>query len=408
MIKKSRVIHGLIKYPLLRKSVVMVGIIAVFIIGKYIPLPRIPLDTYLTFSPELTTLTGLTGGDLSQIGLFALGLGPSMYAMLLSQLFTVGKKAKVTSPRLVAFRKNGLMLVISLIQGLAIAVGILPKEHGGNILDVGIVTVVLIAGAFVIDWLGTMNTVFGIGGPTIIVIANILLTQIHNIPQVIKLWEKGEQEPLIFLGFWILLTIYLIVITERAEYRIPIQRISIHSDYAKGSYLPIKVNIAGGMPLMYAYSFLAFPQYFLMLLVFLKPNWSFLKTLSTYFTTATVTGIVVYLVVIIILTLSLAQVNMDVFSKVETMRNAGDYISGIRPGKATQDYLTKHVLILGWVNAMVLVILSGVPLFLFVNHKELQPLAGTTGIFMMFTGLFFNLVEEIQTMQLKKQYKSIF
>lgn len=396
------------KHPIVRKVLVTFAIIAIYISGRYIPLPKVVLGSYVNLNPYLDTAVSLTGGSLSQIGLFSLGLGPMMYASLLAQLFSLGRRSVILSPKVIEFRKNMLMLLIAVIQGLGIAVGLTYAGTEAFMLQVFQVTAVLVAGAFVINWLANLNAGYGFGGPMVIMLSSILLGQFNNIPMISELWQDGLEWLVLAFGAWTLLTIFLIVFFDRSEYRIPIQRMSIHNKYAKSSYLPIKVNVVGGMPLMYAYTLLSFPQYLIMLLVFLFPKLSYLSEWSTYFRMTNLSGVLIYLAVIVALTLMLAFVNVDVISLAETMRNSGDYIPYVRTGKPTQVYLSRYVRFFSCFNAVYLVILSGVPLLVGLAVPEVQPLTGLTGVFMMVSGILLNILEEFRVMQLKKQYVSLF
>lgn len=396
------------KHPMLRKVLVTFTIIAIFITGRYIPLPKVLVGSYVNLNPYLDTAVSLTGGSLSQIGLFSLGLGPMMYATLLAQLFSLGRRPSMLSPKVIEFRKNMLMLLIAVIQGLGIAVGLTYRSPEPFMLQVFQVTAVLVAGAFVIYWLANLNGAFGIGGPMVIMLTSILFGQFANIPVVFELWQEGYQWLVMGFGFWTLFTIFLIVFFDRAEYRIPIQRMSIHNKYAKDSYLPIKVNVVGGMPIMYAYSLISFPQYLIMLLIFLFPKLTSLQDLAPLFLMDRWTGVVIYLVIIVVLSLLMAFVNVDVISMAEGLRNGGDYIPYVRTGKPTQVYLTRYVRFFAWFNACYLVFLIGIPMVVGLLIPDVRPIAGLTGIFMMVSGMILSFLEELKVMRLKKQYVSLF
>lgn len=398
----------LAKHPLLRKLLVAFGIVLIFITGRYLPLPGVALGAYVNLNPFLDTAISLTGGSLSQIGLFSLGLAPMMYANLLVQLFSLGKRHTSLSPKLLEFRKNLLLLVIAFVQGMTVAVSLTYGRGDGFLLMALQATAVLIAGAFVINWLSNMNSAYGIGGPMLIMLTSLLFNQLSNLPLLGELWQEGYQFLILGFGLWTLLTIFLIVYFDKAEYRIPIQRMSIHNNYASSSYLPIKVNVVGGMPIMYAYSLLSFPQYLLVFLAFLFPSWQWLQGLNHYFMMTNWVGILIYLLILVILSVMMGFVTVDVVSLAEGMRHAGDYIPYIRTGKPTQLYLSRFVWFFSLFNACYLVVLSGLPLLVSLLVPKVQPLAGLTGVFMMMGGILIQLLDEFRVMRLKKQYVSLF
>lgn len=396
------------KHPFLRKALVTLGLLSVFMLGRVIPVPHVILGDYVNLNPFLDTLVSLTGGRLSEIGLFSLGLGPMMAAMLLAQLFSLGKGNQQLSPRLVNLRQNLLLLVIALIQGMSLAVNLTYPESRSFLGQVLEVTVVLSTGAIVIKWLGELNGRYGFGGSTVLLLTSILLNQFKVLGQGAELWAKGLG--FLVLGFvvWGLLTIFLMVYFDRSEYRIPVKRISIHNSYAAASYIPFKVNIAGGMPLMYAYSILSFPQYVIMLLVYLFPDLDWLTGWGQVLSIGTIWGVLVYLLVIVVLTFLMAFVAVDVVSLTEGLRQSGDYIPHIRPGLATKSYLSRYVSYFAGFNATYLVVLTGIPLVVSLIYPEAQPLVGLVGVLMMTAGIVLNLREEVKVMHLKKGYKTLF
>lgn len=396
------------KHPIIRKILVSLGIVIIFITGRYIPLPNVVLGDYVNLNPFLDTAISLTGGSLSNIGLFSLGLGPSMYAMLLMQLAVLGKRHQKVSPKLLQFRRSSMTFAVAAIQGMSLAVNLNYINPEAFLLQVLQVTLVLIAGAFVIEFLSNLNTEYGIGGPSIIVLTSILFNQLAAFPVVANLWRQGREIVVVGFALWMLLIIFLIVLFDRAEYRIPIQRISIHNKHADSSYTPIKVNVAGGMPLMYAYSVMGLPQYIVLLIQYFFPNWGGAAWLNDYLSVATLPGVLTYIVIIAILTLMLSFVNVDVVSLAEGMRQSGDYIPFIRPGKATQDYINSHVRSLAVFNAIYLVCLAGLPMLVTLGDPEAQRLAGLTGVAMMTAGILLTIFEEIKVLRLKKQYVSLF
>lgn len=396
------------KHPIARRVLVTIAIILVYLTGRNIPLPNVSLTSYINLSPFLDTAVSLSGGSLSQIGLFSLGLAPMMYANLLVQLFSLGRRQMPQSPKQMNFRKNLLMLLIASIQGLGVAVNLRYPSEANFLPQVFQVAVLLIAGAFVINWFSNLNSEYGVGGPTMIMLTSILFNQLTVFSVVKELWESGMAWLVVAFGIWTLLTIFLIVFFERSEYRIPIQRMGIHNKYAQDSYLPIKVNVVGGLPLMYAYSLMAFPQYFLMLVIFLVPKWERLSDIGQYFLLSRLPGVLIYLVVILVLTLVLAFVTVDVITMAEVMRQSGDYIPYVRTGEATKRYLIRYIRFFAWFNAIYLMVLSGVPLFVSLVVPKFQAIAGLTGVFMMTAGMLINFLEEIRVMRLKKRYVSLF
>lgn len=398
------------KHPIIGKFIFTLLILVVFIIGRYIPLPNTALGSYLAEEDSVLNMGAMiSGGSLSQIGLFSLGLGPWMYAMILVRLFAIGKKKKPVSGFRQTARQSFLMLIIGLIQGLSFALNL--KYTGSQEMFWGYVfeaTLILIAGAYILYWLGNQNSEYGFGGPTAIVLINMLLGQKSAFETFGELFSQGYYVFPIFLVIWSLIMLYMNVVFERAEYRIPVRRVSINNELANEAYMPIKVNIAGGMPFMYAYSFLMLPQYLNMLLRYFYPDVADWGQLSSYFTTTTLSGVAIYVTVIFLLSLSFAFVNLDPQSQAEGMRNSGDYIENVRPGKATQTYLSKIVMRMATFYGIYLAIVVAVPTVLALGDKDYMQIAAITGVLLMISGMIIGVLQEISIARLKKGYRSLF
>lgn len=393
-------------HPFVRKLFASLVIVLVFLLGRHIPLPRVSLTDYV--HPLSNHYFYMATNHFSQISVFSLGLGPMMYGMLLSQLFLLGKKSQAVSPKIVEFRKNLLVLVVAIIQGLSFAIGLSYGDVVNPLSAILEVTMVLVAGAFIILWLSHLNTAFGIGGPMLLMLVSIIANQFGNLPLVIHLWKTSERFFLIAFVGWVLITIYLIVLFDKSEYRIPLQRISIHNKYSEHSYLPIRVNVAGGMAIMYAYTFLSFPTYILLLLGWAFPQLNWVQAAIEWFNPRTFSGVLFYCVMIAVLTILLAFLNVDVVQLTEGLRNTGDYIPYVRPGRPTREYIARYVRFFAYFNAIYLIILAGIPMIVGLYRPALQPLAGMIGVIMMTAGILLQVLEELHVMTLKKQYQTLF
>lgn len=396
------------RHPLVQRTLFVFFIAVIFLLGRYIPLPHVALGAYLAEEDSVLNMgASISGGSLSQIGLFSLGVGPWMYAMILLRLFSIGKKSRPVSKERQNFRQNLLMLTISLIQGLSLAVN-LTYTGGYSWMYVFQATLMLIAGAYVLYWLGNQNAEYGFGGPTIIIIMNMFLGQKISIDILADLLSNGEWAFPLFLGIWILLMLYINIVFEKAEYRIPVNRISINNDLAEDAYMPIKLSVSGGQPFMYAFSFLMFPQYIIMLLRYFYPNATDWNRWSTYFTMTSLPGVCIYAVIIFLLCISFAFVNVDPRTQAEGMRNSGDYINGVRPGRETQLFFRNIIWQVAVFYGIYLVVVVTLPMFIALGDLDLMRLAGLSGLFLMVSGMIQGVLSEINVARLADDYKSLF
>ncbi|HFI0467937.1 TPA: accessory Sec system protein translocase subunit SecY2 [Streptococcus suis] len=400
------------RHPILSKCLVTGLILFVLLAGRYLPVPLVDLASYLPQKEgEGLAWYQIPTSSLPSISIFSLGLGPWMYSTILLSLFSIGSKQSALSPRIMEFRKNTLMFLLALIQGLGLAISL---NYGQTsklaILDeIFLVTLVTIAGAFVISWLASMNAAYGFGGTAVIILINIIVGQFYLFPLFFDLFQTELAFVGILILAWTALSIYLTVVLDHAEYRVPIQRIAIKNDLMKEAYMPIKLNISGGMPFMYAYTLLAFPQYIFLLLSFLFPSQALtFQYFADYFALRHLEGILFFLAALALLTISFAFTTINPTEKTIEMRRTGDYIPHIRPGQPTKAYLTSLVLKIGTINAVFLISMVGIPILFSLDYPDIQKIAGLPGIFMMVVGILLTIIKEVKMMGLKKRYGSLF
>lgn len=354
-----------------------------------------------------TLYSTVTGGNLSQVGVFSLGIGPMMTTMILLRLFTIGKYSSGVSQKVQQFRQNVVMLVIAIIQGLAIAISF-QYHNGFSLTKLLLATMILVTGAYIISWIGNLNAEYGFGGMTILVVVGMLVGQFNNIPLIFELFQDGYQLAIILFLLWTLVAMYLMITFERSEYRIPVMRTSIHNRLVDDAYMPIKVNASGGMAFMYVYTLLMFPQYIIILLRSIFPTNPDITSYNEYFSLSSIQGVVIYMILMLVLSVAFTFVNIDPTKISEAMRESGDFIPNYRPGKETQSYLSKICYLFGTFSGFFMAFLGGVPLLFALGNDDLRTVSSMTGIFMMITGMSFMILDEFQVIRIRKQYTSVF
>lgn len=199
-----------------------------------------------------------TGGNLAQLSLFSLGIAPWMSAMIISGLLTQARGFGLD--RLSENRKDRISkeitILFTLIQGIVMVESMKLTVSGWQ--PKAIVLLTLTTGTMFVVWLSNMNALRGIGGLTLLVLANILQSAMQTgLVGIETLANHSNARLAMVVGslvVGIILFAYLNVITDRGEYRLPLVRLLIDSKYATRSYLPIKLTPAGGMPIMFAMS----------------------------------------------------------------------------------------------------------------------------------------------------------
>lgn len=345
----------------LRKKVLFVFLaLAIFRLFSAIPVPGIDkfqLENFLSDNQFFGILNIFAGGGLSNLSIIMLGVGPYITAVIIMQLLTImvpalkrlyheegelGKKKFTQYSRL-------LTVPLAAIQGFSL----LAILEGQNIIQYATIfdrisnVLVVVAGAILTMWIGELISEFGIGnGVSIVIFAGIVAFLPSQVSQLIFTFDPTQIPTYIaFLVAGILIVAGVVVVTE-AERPLPItyaKRVRGMKVYGGGStYLPLRVNQAGVMPIIFALSILLFPQ---MIGNFLANSSSgFLLKVSDFFITFSnnvwLYGIF-YFVLVFLFTYFYTAVTFDPESVSSNLQKNGAFIPGIRPGPSTSTYISK-------------------------------------------------------------------
>lgn len=191
---------------------------------------------------------------------------------------------------------------------------------------------------------------------------------------------------------------------ERSEYRIPVTRVMINNDLNKDSYIPIKVNNGGGMAIMFAMSLFMIVNYLLQIIAHHFPV-GFLKTFAKGVSMYSFAGATLYVIVLFALAIMFGFVNIDAGQIAEGLRNSGDYIKNVKPGKDTKRYLTKYVAFFSIVGSIYITLVAGGPLYIGAIQPKYAKVVMIPGIAMMCFGMIFNVQEQIRAAKSLYSYK---
>ena len=385
----------------------------IYVLGTKLTLPFIDMSKAAAMDGTSTTLnyaTALMGGNLRSMSLFSVGLSPWMSSMLIWQMFAVSKRIGLSKlPLEVQERRRMLLtLVIALIQSVALVLNLPLQEAGGVDMTTIMVldTLVLMAGTYFLIWLTDLNAAMGLGGSIMIVMASM----IAYIPQ--DIWNSIQELKisslwLAFLLVFSLVFLYLAVTVERSKYRIPVNKINIHNRFKKYSYLDIRLNPAGGMPIMYAMTLVSIPQYFLLIIHFLQPNNQLIEQWIEALSMGSPAWFILYLLTIFILALAFAFINISGDQIAERMQKSGEYIENVYPGGATRRYINGLVTYFALVGAFYLILISGLPMLVVLLDIRYLRLSMIPGIFMIFIGMVFSIKDEVDALTLNDRYRSL-
>ena len=385
----------------------------IYVLGTKLTLPFIDMSKAAAMDGTSTTLnyaTALMGGNLRSMSLLSVGLSPWMSSMLIWQMFAVSKRLGLSKlPLEVQERRRMLLtLVIALIQSVALVLNLPLQEAGGVDMTTIMVldTLVLMAGTYFLIWLTDLNAAMGLGGSIMIVMASM----IAYIPQ--DIWDSIKELKISALWLALMLVfslvfLYLAVTVERSKYRIPVNKINIHNRFKKYSYLDIRLNPAGGMPIMYAMTLVSIPQYFLLIIHFLQPENQLIEQWIEALSMGSPAWFILYLLTIFILALAFAFINISGDQIAERMQKSGEYIENVYPGGATRRYINGLVTYFALVGAFYLILISGLPMMVVLLDIRYLRLSMIPGIFMIFIGMVFSIKDEVEALTLNDRYRSL-
>jgi preprotein translocase subunit SecY len=403
--------------------------LVVFRLGTFIPVPNVNADV-LANQDKLSVfgiLNTFGGGALKQFSIFAMGIMPYITASIIIQLlqmdvvpkFTEWSKQGESGRRKIAQFTRYFTIVLGFIQGLGMSYGFNNLAGGQLIENPGISTylliaVVLTAGTAFLMWLGEQITEKGVGnGISIIIFAGIVAGMPSTINQIfVQQFENAGDALFIRIVTVVLIALAVIAIIvgvifiQQANRKIPIQyakRVVAGRNPVGGqsTHMPLKVNAAGVIPVIFAVSFIVTP-----------------RTVASFFPTNDVTlwitkvfdyshpiGMTLYAALIIAFTYFYAFIQVNPEQAAENLQKQSGYIPGIRPGKSTQEYLTRVLYRLTFVGAIFLALIAVLPM-LFINIANLPQSAQIGGTSLLIVvGVALDTMKQLEAQLVKRHYK---
>ena len=394
-----------------KKGLGTLFLLFIYVLGSRITLPFIDLNSrdflggataYLAFS------TAITGGNLRSLSIFSVGLSPWMSSMILWQMFSFSKRLNLASgsSEVQDRRKMYLTLTITLIQSLALAVNLPIKDNYNTLLVLLLNTTLLIAGTFFLIWLSDINSVIGVGGSIVILLTSMIIYIPQDIVQSIQ--KLGIPMWIVeILGAMGIVFAYLIAIFYRARYRIPVNKIGLHSRFKRYSYFDIMLNPAGGMPFMYVMSLINLPTYLFLLLQLFDPGNPVYQQITIQYAMGKPLWIYTYIATLFVFSIAFAFVNISGEQVAERMKKSGEYIYGIYPGEDTSKYINNLVFKFAIVGGIFNVLFAGLPMLFVLVDEQLLRVSMIPGLFMILSGMIFNIKDEIRALKLNETYKPL-
>jgi preprotein translocase subunit SecY len=402
--------------------------LVVFRIGTFIPVPNV--DAQVLQATDQFSLIGFLntfgGGALANFSILAMGIMPYITASIIVQLLQMdvvpkftewAKQGEVGRRKLAQFTRY-FTIVLAFIQAMAMSYGFNRMYSGSLIKEDGfstyvVIAIVLTGGTAFLLWLSEQITAKGVGnGISIIIFAGIVAAIPSAANQIYAQQLDGAGDDLfIRIGIMALLVLAIIAVTvgviyvQQALRKIPIQyakRVAGRSATGgQQTHLPLKVNAAGVIPVIFAVAFIITPQ-----------------TLSTFFGQNNVTdfiqntfdyskpvGMLIYVALIVAFTYFYAFIQVNPENVADNLKKQGAYIPGIRPGKNTQDYLTTVLYRLTFVGAIFLALVAIMPI-LFINFAGLPASAQIGGTSLLIVvGVALETMKQLEAQLVKRHYK---
>ena len=347
------------------------GALMIFVIGTGVQVPGTADVTVNLGFLELINVMG--GGALKQFSIFGLGVMPYITASIIVQLlqmdiFPYFSELKDEGP--VGRQKLNQItrymgIIFAFIEGFAFAYAFLGS--GKTTMDYMYVATILTAGTAFLLWLGDQVTQKGIGnGISLIILAGIVATMPSMFITAFKeLITKGEFA--LWLGillFVLFVIVYFLIIVgvifvELAERKIPIQYANKStSAYGNQSFMPIKVNTAGVMPVIFASTLLAIPA----TIAQLVKNEKFINFVNNYLTYTKPVGFIIFVALIFFFAYFYTYIQLKPEDLAKNLKENGGFIPGVRPGKDTEKYISNVLSKLTIIGGVFLVIIAGLPI----------------------------------------------
>jgi preprotein translocase subunit SecY len=385
----ANAVRNLFRVPELRRRVIFTLLmLVVYRAGIHIPVPGIDQETLKTLWGDMAnSLFGMldlfTGGNLRRISIFALGIMPYITASIILQLLTsvypqlkkIQEEGELGRRKITQYTRY-LTVVLCLVQGTAIAFWLQKQPGlvigGGGFSFVFLAVLTFMAGTIFIMWIGEQITERGIGnGISLLIFAGIVV----NLPNAItQLWEriKSPNDALFIIALVAVMIAVTagVVFVERGLRKIPTNHtrrmVGRQMVQTQSSHIPLKVNIAGVIPVIFASSVLAVPQ---TIAAFAGTDSPWVRRISDWLGGGHPVYELLFIAGIVFFCFFYVSIVFNADEVAENLRKQGAFIPGIRPGKRTGDYLNAILTRLTTVGAIYLVIVCLIPQLMISGFK---------------------------------------
>lgn len=433
-----KTLHNALKMKDIRKKLLFtLGMLLVVRIGSQLPLPGIDNAAVKAFlqsslGDSFNLINSFTGGSFLDMSIFALNVTPYITSSIIIQLLTIA------IPALEELQKDGesgrkkmteitryVTIALGIIESLGLAITFqrqgLFRDMNEYLIIVSMV-VTLTTGAALVMWIGERITEKGVGnGISIILLINIVSRMPGDFYKLYEKFVKGQAITTgiiaaVIIVLVILITTVLVVLLQDAERRIPVQYAKKMQGRkmmgAQGSHIPLKVNTAGVIPVIFASSIMQFPLIISNLFsIDLEPTGFIQKAIislnqTTWFDAdhpKRTLGLLIYIGLLIFFAYFYTSITFNPLEVANNMKKQGGFIPGIRPGKPTSEYLTQMLNYIIFIGACGLIIIAVIPIIASGVFSANVSFGGTSLIIVV--GVILETIKQIESQMLVRHYK---
>lgn len=390
----------------------------VFRAGVHIPVPGVDasvIESLFTAGGLFGLLDLFAGGALSKFSVFAMSITPYINASIIMQLLTAvvptfeqwSKDGEEGRKKIAKVTRYGTV-ILGFIQAFGMSYALRANNAliDNSMLSVIVISIILTAGTCLLMWIGEQITAHGIGnGISLIIFAGIVArfpSGFSTIYQYLQVGTINIFQAILFAIIAIAMVVFVIAVTQ-GQRRIPIQyakRVVGRKMYGGHStFLPLKVNQAGVIPIIFASSVLMFP---VTLAQFVQLDW--VKSVANYFTWGTPIQTVLYAVLIFMFTYFYTAISINITDMADNMKKYGGFIPGIRPGKPTADYVDRVMTRITFAGAIFLAFIAILPNFI-------GGITGIEGVYfggtalLIVVGVALDTMQQVESLVLTRHYK---
>jgi preprotein translocase subunit SecY len=417
--------ENILKIPELRKKIFYtLLLLSVYRVGGYIPVPGIDgaaLSSAFSSGGGLMGMYNLfVGGALSRASVFSLGIMPYISASIIIQLLTsvfpyfekLKKEGEAGRQKMTELTRYGTV-VLALIQGLAISQYIIGLNSGGVMivphpgLAFTIQTVVtLITGTIFVMWLGERITERGIGnGISLLIFAGIvgdIPGAVWSIYQDVFVLQQTSFVTAIFICVFMFAVVAFVVLMTEAQRRIPVtyaKQVRGRKVYGgQSTHIPLRLNTAGVIPIIFAQAFMMFPSSIAMFF----PNSGIDTWINTHLSPGGIVYILIYSLLIIVFAYVYTAITFNPTDLAENMKKYGGFIPGRKPGKSTAKYIEKVLVRVTLPGSIFLAAIAVMPMVLMRNANVSFRFGGTS--LLIVVGVALETLRQIETHLLMRHY----